>query len=783
MILSRSKRKSCAILLAVAMILTMMPLTAKAAAPTNVEVYLSGATNPNPTVNTQDGDTVESIYTRITGQSYPWTVLYEINGKMGAVAPGSCIVPDNAYIQYYTINNYQTDVLATISDYSLIIADGKIKVLNGKEYTWKGLEKSINMCVPFVRNANVTVNPKNLSTPLTTPVKLSDYAGIEMKSTGGISTYMPIEVVADYDAYTTELNEGLEKVIAIADSFGINTSSAVNALNGSDNAVKATEKVALGETIINASINNDILLSKVTFNESVAVSAPFDPYVPSYTLISTTGSDIVPATFIIEPVAMASDATVTYSTTDSNISFAGNVISASTAGNHSFSIKVAKNGAERIYDFAFTCDAPIVAGDPSVYAFLPAPGQFTNEGVTVGGWGDIYLSGTDGIKLMADNVSSTGVSLGYFGGYTVFDMKNIDNDPNNKYGVDFIVYGNAFWNNSEPGCIQVAQADSQGNPDTWYDIAGSLYYENTTKKNFSLTYENPNPNDNTKYTEAGNNLGKLDSINYTGSATGTITKNTFHNHSWFPLNCNYFTGRNGNPALDKTNKLSFADYNDSHNKLTLTGTMLGSITSTNTTTGFGFGYCDVHPNGSGDKSIAYNPYGVAAITSTFNYNTYINGTGGGDPIDISWAVDANGNPVNLDNIRFVRIYTGAAAMNGIFGEISTEVCGIKKATGTGDGEAVTGLPTVIDYMTDLTVTTSNMSTQTVTLEDGIVEYELYSIADNVYVNGTKVTCDDTTPYELSLTLARGDIKYVQIITQNGAESPYITVFKFVYPEV
>ncbi|WP_339366080.1 hypothetical protein, partial [Vallitalea maricola] len=81
-----------------------------------------------------------------------------------------------------------------------------------------------------VRDANVAVNPKNSSTPLTTPVKLSDYAGIEMKSTGGISTYMPIEVVANYDAYTTQLNEGLEKVIAIADSFGINTSNAFTAL-------------------------------------------------------------------------------------------------------------------------------------------------------------------------------------------------------------------------------------------------------------------------------------------------------------------------------------------------------------------------------------------------------------------------------------------------------------------------------------------------------------------------------------------------------------------------
>ncbi|WP_339366101.1 hypothetical protein, partial [Vallitalea maricola] len=90
---------------------------------------------------------------------------------------------------------------------------------------------------------------------------------------------------------------------------------------------KATFSVALGEIIIDASINNDILLSKVTFNESVAVSVPFDPYVPSYTLISTTGSDIIPATFTIEPVAMASDATISYSTTDSDISFAGNVIS------------------------------------------------------------------------------------------------------------------------------------------------------------------------------------------------------------------------------------------------------------------------------------------------------------------------------------------------------------------------------------------------------------------------------------------------------------------------
>lgn len=778
--LTKSKRRNFAMMLVVAMILTIMPLTALAAPPANVEIYLSGATDPHPTVVTQDGDTVESIYTRTTGQSYPGNMLYKMNGELGSVAPGSCVVTDNAYIEYYSINNFQTDKFALISDYGLIVVDGRIKLLNGKSYSWLGLEQSLNMSAPSVQSASVTVTPKNSSSQQTSPAVLSSFDGIYIDSSNGIKTYMPIDVVSNYNAYTTELNEGLKRVINIASSFGINTSNAENALNGSDNAVKATEKVNLGATIVNTTVNQGVLLRNVAFSESVAVSTAFDAYVPNYTLVSTTGTSIVPATFTVNPDTMDSSATVTYSSTDAQVSFAGNVLSASAAGTYSFSIRVAKGGAERTYNFTFTCSEPIVVGDPTVYAFLPAPGQFTNEGVTVGGWGDIYLSGTDGLKPMAENVTSTGVSLGYFGGYTVFDMGNIDNDVNHKYGVDFIVYGNAFWGNSEPGCIQVAQANSEGKPDTWYDIAGSSYYDDRTVKNYSLTYENPTPNDNITHTTAGNNLGTLASVNYTGSATGTIVKNNFHNHSWFPLVCNYFTGRNGNHALDKTTILPFASYDDAQSKLTLTGTMLGGITSTGTVPSLAFGYCDVHPNGGGDKATPYNPYGIGAITSSSNFNTYITGTGGGNPIDISWAVDSNGSPVDLNSIRFVRIYTGTAAMNGIFGEISTEVRGIKKAVSTGTGTATSGIPTVIDYWTDLEVNTSDMNTQVITLVDGVVDYEIYSTADNVYVNGIKVTCSDTTPYELSLTLSSGDTKYVQIITQNGTESPYITLLKFTY---
>ena len=44
--------------------------------------------------------------------------------------------------------------------------------------------------------------------------------------------------------------------------------------------------------------------------------------------------------------------------------------------------------------------------------------------------------------------------------------------------------------------------------------------------------------------------------------------------------------------------------------------------------------------------------------------------------DIDWAVDAEGNPVTLSGIDFVKIYTGVNQFNGWLGECSTEVAGV-----------------------------------------------------------------------------------------------------------
>lgn len=412
-------------------------------------------------------------------------------------------------------------------------------------------------------------------------------------------------------------------------------------------------------------------------------------------------------------------------------------------------------------EIKFNCSTPnggTTAAGVEVYAFLPAPGQFTNEGVTTGGWGDIY----DGNGNLKAN-SSTGVSLGFFGGYVVYKFDNpVANASTNPYGADFIVYGNAFWGNSEPGCVQVSQ---DGN--TWYDIAGSRYYDGSTVKNYSLTYQNPNVSEDAGIASAGSNLGTLAAVNYTGGESGTITTNTFHNHSWFPLNANYFVGRNGNTALDKVSELPFASRTASGgvtNTLTLSGVKLGSV-STSDTAGYGFGYCDVHPNNTLGGSVAYNPY--QTFTSSSDYNTKTANTSGGDPIDISWAVNPDGSPANLSSIQYVRIYTGAAQMNGIFGEISTEACGIAACTGTGSGAATSDL---FILNGDGEAIDINVASKT-TVSSGT--YYVVSDADYVYVNGVSVVVTEDSPYALQVT--SGDM--VQVIAQSGTESPVLTVLK------
>ncbi len=424
---------------------------------------------------------------------------------------------------------------------------------------------------------------------------------------------------------------------------------------------------------------------------------------------------------------------------------------------------VTVTGTDNIGSATFNCAQPsggTTAAGAALYAYLPAPAQFVNEGVTTGGWGDAYDS-NGAVKA----TSSTGVSLGFFGGYAVYEFENpIADDPTHPYGADFIVYGNAFWANSEAGCIQVSK-DGQ----KWYDIAGSMYYTKSTK-GATITYTNPNPSEDKGITAAASNKGTLADVPYALKVNGTttsgkVTKNTFHNHSWFPLNANYFVDSGTRKEMAKVDEFSFVSRTLNSDNITSTltfkGTLLNNYPGTGKTAEIGFGYCDVHPNKTLGGSIAYNPY--QTFTSSSDYDTKVAGTSGGDPIDIAWAVDPEGKPAKLESIQYVRIYTGMAQMNGVFGEISTEVCGVAACdalTGTG---TVQSTPTVVVNRVSVA---PNANAVTVVPAGSCT---ITSSADHVYVNGTAVSA--ASGYTFAITSG----SRVQVITQTGTESPFITV--------
>ena len=397
------------------------------------------------------------------------------------------------------------------------------------------------------------------------------------------------------------------------------------------------------------------------------------------------------------------------------------------------------------------------AAGTALYAYLPAPAQFVNEGVTTGGWGDAYDS-NGAVKA----TGSTGVSLGFFGGYAVYEFENpIADDPTHPYGADFIVYGNAFWNNSEAGCIQVSKDGT-----TWYDIAGSMYYTKSTK-GATITYTNPNPNEDKGITAAGATITLADvpyALTVNGTTTsGTVTKNTFHNHSWFPLNANYFVDSGTRKEMAKVDEFSFVSRTLNSDNITSTltfkGTLLTNYPGTGKTDQIGFGYCDVHPNKTLGGTIAYNPY--QTFTSSSDYDTKVAGTSGGDPIDIAWAVNSSGAPVKLGSIKYVRIYTGMAQMNGIFGEISTEVCGVAACTGSTTETAATptikvnGTTRETNNGQSVPVTNLGSGTCTVTVEG----------TGYIYINGVATTSATFTPTRTGTS--------VQIIVQNGTAAPYV----------
>lgn len=253
------------------------------------------------------------------------------------------------------------------------------------------------------------------------------------------------------------------------------------------------------------------------------------------------------------------------------------------------------------------------AGISKVYDYLPAPGQFVN---TLPNPGE-NPTAESAIEAANDALTNNKmITLGAYGGYVVFGFDHPVANVKGEY--DFRVKGNAFAGSNEAGIVMVS-VDVNGNgvpDDEWYELAGSEYNAEGSLKNFTVGYMLPEDDTNAE----GYEWASTDPDN----ASGMVKRNNFHKQSYWP-------------AWISDDTMQF------------TGTRLPNYATVSgtkwTLDQFEFGYADNQPN-----------------------NT--------DPgLKIDWAVNADGTPVELDHIDFVKVYTGSLQDCGQIGEVSTEVAG------------------------------------------------------------------------------------------------------------
>lgn len=390
-------------------------------------------------------------------------------------------------------------------------------------------------------------------------------------------------------------------------------------------------------------------------------------------------------------------------------------------------------------------------------AYLPGLTQYANRG----DWGSISAGG-DNLLDPANKIkgyygfAANGFSLGSLGGYVQYDfhsnpIRNLDTNP---YGVDFVVYGNAFNGNPEAAAVQVyAQEvltdDGNGNitygPYKWYELAGSMYYSDSAVRNATVYY--------TK-----DDAGLHATVNGVTHSQDPFTTAA----TWFPTK----SGMNHEATSGVNNALTNT-YITEYTANTLKFAGITSIPDSDSNADYAFGYADVTPVPSVKDGTPVNPY-----------TPYTSDKDGGDGFDLAWAVEIGGTtPVKIDNAKYVRIYSAVLYNTGIFGETSPEITGIFRTNSNtvGSGEyTATPSVTIGGNTVTLSKTAGEMSTVTIS-KNTATDVVVTAGADHViYMNNVT----DTGTATETVTLARGKSTVMRVIVKDSTDGlPYIGYVK------
>ncbi len=286
--------------------------------------------------------------------------------------------------------------------------------------------------------------------------------------------------------------------------------------------------------------------------------------------------------------------------------------------------------------FVASANSPFIT---KVYDFCPAPGQIVNEIPEIPSDADREEVNAIVLEQIGGDRNPGMISLGAYGGYVVFGF---DHPVVNVEGKsDLKIYGNAFVSDMgsgggscEPGIVMVSiDANGNGVPDDyWYEIAGSEHDNEAIYKGFKIVYHKPDDDCEPVVDEENPSVVDKEYIMFTtnqpGYETGYVTRNAFHQQSYWPEWLGVETLEFAGTRLPDNGENRGAD-----------GEQYWMLKF------YERGYVDNLPN-SDDEGI-----------------------------NIEWAVDADGIPVSLPKIDFVKVYTAVSQSCGWIGETSTEVCG------------------------------------------------------------------------------------------------------------
>ena len=309
-----------------------------------------------------------------------------------------------------------------------------------------------------------------------------------------------------------------------------------------------------------------------------------------------------------------------------------------------------------------------------VYAYRPAPGQFINT-MPIYRMGEPYdsvlsrcqsdlcgridtttevIAGVEYTRIDTVINKSGMVSLGGFGGYIIVGF---DHPVVNTHDYDFEIMGNAFYSSAydgggscEPGIVVVGvDEDGDGVPsdgDKWYELAGSEYNHPTTQHDYTITYYRPDESKVRTPSLVDRNLNDTTYIRWTSndvnsdSTSGYMSRNIYHHQPYWPMWLNEEETLTFSGAKLRCN-VAFMEGDGSYPYFLLQN--------------FAWGYVDNLPN---------------KIDSIPQPDGYYN-----PGFKIDWAVDEDGNHVNLSHIDFIKVYSAQNQYCGSIGETSTEVTG------------------------------------------------------------------------------------------------------------